>query len=148
MKSPRLLALALLAALAAASASLTGAAHGQTPATPAIDKAFEPFWKAGNAKDAERAADRMVKAGIDFDAAWAQLKKGRAYRKEKLGEFSWRYPGPGGVFPSYGVVEVPPCAHSGLSWSAWSPRPRPSLPGRSPRHAPELVVDDVHQPVG
>jgi hypothetical protein len=67
---------------------------------------FESYWKAGNAGDAARAAERLVKAGIDFDTAWAALKRGRPYKKERTGDISYRYPAPqGAVFDN--TVEIP-----------------------------------------
>ena len=90
-------------AVAILAAGIAGADQGS--ANSAIDKAFEAYWKAGSTKDAERAAERVVKSGVDFDTAWARLKQGRPYRKEKTGEFSWRYPGPGGVYDN--AIEIP-----------------------------------------
>ncbi len=81
----------------------------------AIDKAFEDYWKAGNASDAARAADRIINAGIDFDTALEKLKAGRPYKKERAGEFSWRYPGPERtVFEN--VIEVPADYDPGRKW--------------------------------
>src|SRR5262245_28493679 len=56
----------------------------------AIDKAFADLWKADDAKAAEKAADALVKAGVDFETAWARLKAGRTYGKERTGELSMR----------------------------------------------------------
>ena len=48
----------------------------------------------------------MVKSGVDFDATYARLKAGRAYNKEKTGEFPMRFPaGAGLLFDN--TVEVP-----------------------------------------
>jgi len=33
---------------------------------PAADKAFADFWKADNPRDAERAAERIVRTGVDL----------------------------------------------------------------------------------
>jgi hypothetical protein len=77
---------------------LCGVATVAGQSTTALDKGFDSFWKA--------AAQRLVQAGVDFDTAWARLKTGRSYGKEKTGEFSWRYSGPQGVaFDN--VIEVP-----------------------------------------
>jgi dienelactone hydrolase len=56
----------------------------------AVDKAFAEFWKADDAKGAEKAAETLVKAGVDFETAWARLKAGRTYSKERTGEWSVR----------------------------------------------------------
>jgi dienelactone hydrolase len=72
----------------------------------AADKAFADFWKAGDARGAERAAGRILASGADFDAIYARLKAGRTFGKEKTGEFSMRYPaGPGMLFDNR--IEVP-----------------------------------------
>jgi dienelactone hydrolase len=71
-----------------------------------VDKAFDAYWKADDAGSAAKAADRLIKDGIDFETAWAKLKAGRPYKKERTGEFSWRYSGPqGAVFDN--IIEVP-----------------------------------------
>jgi pimeloyl-ACP methyl ester carboxylesterase len=72
-----------------------------------VDKAFDAYWNADGEGSAAKAADRVIKAGIDFETAWTKLKAGRPYKKERTGDISWRYPGPqGAVFDN--VVEVPP----------------------------------------
>jgi poly(3-hydroxybutyrate) depolymerase len=60
----------------------------------ALDKAFEAYWNADDARAASKAADRILKAGVDFDAVWTRLKAGRPYKHEKTGELVWRYPAP------------------------------------------------------
>src|SRR5262245_53835211 len=57
---------------------------------PAVDKAFADFWKADDAKGAEKAAEALVKADVDFETAWARLKAGRSYGKQRTGERSMR----------------------------------------------------------
>jgi predicted esterase len=76
----------------------------QQPST--IDKAFADFWKAEDARGAERAAERIVKAGADFDAVYARLKWGRVYEKEKTGAFPMRFPAGAGVLFE-NTVEIP-----------------------------------------
>ena len=71
-----------------------------------LEKAFDAFWKADDARGAERAAQRVVKSGVDFGAAYARLKAGRVYAKEKTGEFLLRFPaGAGLLFEN--TIEVP-----------------------------------------
>ncbi|HYU78387.1 MAG TPA: hypothetical protein VEK56_05340 [Vicinamibacterales bacterium] len=72
----------------------------------AVDKLFDAYWKADSAAEAARAADRLIKAGVDFDAAWSKLKAGRSYKNERTGGFSWRYPASQGAVFDNGI-EVP-----------------------------------------
>jgi len=72
----------------------------------AVDKAFAEFWKADDVRGAERAAERVIKAGVDFDAAYARLRAGRPYGKEKTGEVPMRFPAAAGVLFE-NMVEVP-----------------------------------------
>ena len=72
----------------------------------AIDKAFADFWKADEAKNAEKAAESLIKAGVDFDTAWARLKAGRPYGKERTGELSMRATAGAGVLIE-NAIEIP-----------------------------------------
>jgi hypothetical protein len=47
-----------------------------------IDEAFRKFWDARNPQGASKAADRIAKAGVGFDAALPRLKAGRPYAKD------------------------------------------------------------------
>jgi hypothetical protein len=81
----------------------------------AIDKAFEAYWKADSPAGAARAGERLINAGIDFDTALARLRAGRPYKKERGGEFSWRYTGPERtVFNN--SIEVPPDYDPSRPW--------------------------------
>jgi hypothetical protein len=44
-----------------------------------VDEAFKQFWAASNPQEAAKAADDVVKSGVAFGEAYAQLKRGRAY---------------------------------------------------------------------
>jgi len=66
--------LALCVSCALAIVSATG--------SDSIDEAFRKFWDARNPQDASKAADRIAKSGIGFDAALARLKAGRPYAKD------------------------------------------------------------------
>jgi len=44
--------------------------------------AFTQFWAAHTSQDAAKAADAVLKSGVDFDAAMRQLKQGRTYSAE------------------------------------------------------------------
>jgi dienelactone hydrolase len=105
-----ILNLTAAALLLAAALTSSGAAQSR-PAEPA----FDAFWKAGNAGEAARAGERLIKSGVDFDTAWAQLRKGRPYKKEKTGEFAWRYPGPAGATFN-NVIEVPEDYDPARAW--------------------------------
>jgi hypothetical protein len=48
-----------------------------TPATS--ERAWRGFWEAKNPKDAERAAEAVLKTGLTFEQAVARLKQGRPY---------------------------------------------------------------------
>jgi dienelactone hydrolase len=67
---------------------------------------LDSYWKANDAGGAAKAAERLIKAGIDFDTAWHALTQGRPFKKERTGELSWRYPAPqGAVFDN--TIEIP-----------------------------------------
>jgi poly(3-hydroxybutyrate) depolymerase len=57
----------------------------QFAAAGAVDKDFRAFWDAGSPRDAAKAADRLTRDGVDFDAAWQRLKQGRAYGRAPTG---------------------------------------------------------------
>lgn len=86
------------------AAVLLAHAGAQTPA--ALDKLFAEFWKAEDARGAERAAEKIVKAVADFDTLYATLQTGREYGREKTGDFSMRHAaGAGALFDN--TIEVP-----------------------------------------
>ncbi len=76
MRSLRALVILSLTSVAVGSRA-SGPAHGAPES--AIDRAFARYWRASNPRDAERAADDVLKTGIDFDSAFARLKSGRPY---------------------------------------------------------------------
>ena len=92
----------LLAVLA--GSLLTGAVFAQTPAAP--DARFAKFFDAENPADAATATDELIATGIDFDAVYARLKKGRSYGDEKRGEYALRWKSKSGPFFN-NIVEVP-----------------------------------------
>jgi poly(3-hydroxybutyrate) depolymerase len=63
-----------VAALVVALVTLRAAAAGRS-----VDAAFAQFWSARTLQDAARAADAVVKSGVDFDAALQRLREGRGY---------------------------------------------------------------------
>ena len=52
---------------------------------------FTAFFDAENPQAALAQANKLIGANIDFDTAYARLKKGRTYGDEKKGEFALRW---------------------------------------------------------
>ena len=50
---------------------------------PQLDKAFDDYWRASSVKDAQKVADRLVRAAVPFETAWARLRAGRKYKSQK-----------------------------------------------------------------
>ena len=82
----------------------------------AIDKAFADFWRADDPRDAARAGERLVKAGVEFEAAYQRLKAGRSYAKAKTGEFPMRFPAAAGLLFD-NVIEVPVEYSADRAWA-------------------------------
>lgn len=101
----RPIAFAIVVALAG-----TLSAGGQAP-----EALFETFFTAENPADAAVAAQQIVAAGVDFDAAYARLKKGRFYGDEKRGEYSLRWKSKSGPFFN-NIVEVPSDYDPATKW--------------------------------
>ncbi len=81
----------------------------------ATERLFADFWKADDPRAAERAGERIVKAGVDFEAVLARLKAGRPFGKEKTGEFSMRFSaGAGALFDNR--IEIPEDYVPGKPW--------------------------------
>ncbi len=97
------------ALLLVAAATIT--AGGQV----AVDPLFEKFFAAENPGDATVAADLLVAAGVDFEAAYARLKQGRAYGDEKRGEYALRWKSKSGPFFN-NLVEVPSDYDPATKW--------------------------------
>lgn len=126
----RCLAVALVLA-----ASVTVLAQGQVPADPLFDK----FFAAESVADAAVLAEPLA-AAVDFDSAFARLKKGRGYGDEKRGEYALRWRSKSGPFFN-NIVDVPadydPATpiqlrvqlHGGVGRP--SPNPQPGQPART-----------------
>ena len=71
-----------------------------------VDARFEKFFAAESPADAAAVAAEIASAGVDFEAAYARLTKGRTYLDEKRGEYSLRWRSKSGPFFN-NVVEVP-----------------------------------------
>jgi hypothetical protein len=100
-----------IALIALASLSLTA----QSPAPPAIEKAFDDFWKAGGSNDAEKAAQRLLKTGVDFDTAWSRLRTGRRFAVQKGGRQVLRLAAVDGTVIE-NTVEIPPEYEPSTRW--------------------------------
>jgi hypothetical protein len=72
---------------------------------PQADALFDKFFAAESPADAA-AAGAQIAAAVDFDAAYARLKKGRTYLDEKRGEYSLRWRSKTGPFFN-NIVDVP-----------------------------------------
>lgn len=90
-----------LAVVLALAASASVLARGQSPA----EQLFEKFLAAENPTDAAVLADQVA-AAVEFDTAFARLKKGRFYGDEKRGEYALRWKSKSGPFFN-NIVEVP-----------------------------------------
>jgi len=73
-----LLAVAFSAALAAPGPRLQASRSGREAST-SIDTAFQKYWDAHNPSDAARAAQDVVRSGVQFSEAYERLKRGRTY---------------------------------------------------------------------
>jgi predicted esterase len=120
---------------------LCGVGIAAQKSTP-IDKAFEAYWKADEQKDAVKAADRLLVAGVDFDTAWARLRAGRPYKKEKTGAFSFRFSGPNGTLFE-NDIEVPEDYDPSRPWQV-----RVQLHGGVGREAPASIFGGGRDVVG
>ncbi len=115
-------------------AALVAAAAAQTP-SPA-DTLFDKFFSAESPADAA-AAGEQVAAAVDFDTAYARLKKGRAYLDEKRGEYPLRWKSRTGPFFN-NVVDVPADYDPAQKWrlrvqlhgGVGRPSPTAQAPGR------------------
>ncbi|MEO8677948.1 MAG: hypothetical protein ABI665_02805, partial [Vicinamibacterales bacterium] len=68
---------------------------------------FAAFFDAADPAAALAEADKLAARQIDFDTAYARLKKGRTYGDEKRGEYALRWKSKSGPFFN-NVVNVPP----------------------------------------
>jgi hypothetical protein len=96
MRLPRPVLLILLIAFAVPA---------QTPDTR-VDAAFQKFWSAESAGQAERFIDDIVKSGVTFEEAYLRLKAGRTYSAQKTGIVKSSYKAKDGVEYFY-ALNVP-----------------------------------------
>ena len=132
---------------------LAAAVAGQAPA---IDALFATFFAAEDRAAATTAAEAIVAAGVDFDAALDRLRKGRPYLDEKRGEYSLRWRSKSGPFFN-NVVEVPLDYDPSRQWplrvqlhggvgrpspNAVAPGRPPAPPGPPPARAPNRIAGE------
>ncbi len=91
-------------------AALIGALVARPSATATqpslVGSTWQAYWRADSSGDAAEQAEKLVKAGLDFEAAWTALKQGRPYTKAPVGERAMRGTSMAGVaFDNY--IEVP-----------------------------------------
>jgi predicted esterase len=123
---------AALAMVTLATLPSIGQERPGPPASQAVERAFADFWKADDPRDAARAGERLVKAGVDFDTALRRLKAGRPYGQQRTGEFTWRHPaGVGTMFEN--TIEIPADYDPSRSWPV-----RVQLHGGVNRPAPSV----------
>ncbi len=110
------------------------AAGAQAPAD--AEKLFEAFFAAEQPADAAVIGEAIAKT-VEFDTAFARLKKGRAYLDEKRGEYSLRWRSTSGPFFN-NVVDVPAAYDPARKWrlrvqlhgGVGRPSPNAQAPGR------------------
>src|SRR5579871_504064 len=83
MRSPRIAAALLVAAMCWTSGPLRGQAPAAGPA--ALDAAFAKFWDARSPADAARAVDGVLATHVSYDEALRRLRQGRTYAPQKTG---------------------------------------------------------------
>ena len=117
-----------LGLLALVAAVLAMPLAAQAPSTEGL---WQAFWQADSPREAAKEADKLIKAGVEFDAAWAQLKRGRSYGKAPTGERALRATAQGGMaFDNY--IDVPADYDPGRPWPV-----RVQLHGGVDRQDPE-----------
>jgi predicted esterase len=118
------------------------------------DEGFTRFFATADPVAAAKIAGELAKS-VDFDTAWAALKKGRAYAAGKTGVFDIRYPAGGGV-EFENTVDVPAAYDPSQPWmlrvqlhgGVGRPLPNAVPPGRAAQNpaqnriagAPQIYV--------
>src|SRR5688500_7850147 len=129
--------------------ALGAAATAQAPAT---DPLFDKFFAAESPADAA-AAGAEIAAAVDFEAAYARLKKGRTYLDEKRREYPLRWRSKTGPFFN-NVVDVPADYDPSRKWplrvqlhgGVGRPSPNAVPPGRqapAPGEKPERTPNRI-----
>ena len=116
---------------------------------PPADALFDRFYAAESPAEAAVVGEKIA-AAVDFDAAYARLKKGRIYLDEKRGEYSLRWRSKTGPFFN-NVVDVPADYDPSRKWplrvqlhgGIGRPSPNAVAPGRQ---APSLRATPSRPP--
>jgi dienelactone hydrolase len=106
----------------------------------ASDETFTPFFSAADPAAAAKIAGELARR-VDFDAAWAALKKGRAYGAAKTGVSDIRHPAGRGV-EFENTIDVPAAYDPARPWmlrvqlhgGVGRPLPNAVPPGRPPQN--------------
>jgi pimeloyl-ACP methyl ester carboxylesterase len=69
--------------LASVALAASAVVHAQSPSV--VDTPFQKFWDARSPGEASKLVDTVLKMGVTYDEALAQLKRGRAYSSQKSG---------------------------------------------------------------
>ena len=123
-----------------------------TQSTSPPDALFDKFFAAESAADAAVVGEQIA-AAVDFETAYARLKKGRSYLDEKRGEYSLRWRSKTGPFFN-NVVEVPADYDPSRKWplrvqlhggigrpspNAVPPGRQAAAPGEKPARTPNRI---------
>ncbi|MBI4885895.1 MAG: dienelactone hydrolase family protein [Acidobacteria bacterium] len=124
-----------LSAILLAAATLAGQSRGSAAD---VEAALAAFWAADDARAAERAGEKLVAAGADFDLTWQRLKAGRRYAPQPTGARPWPTHVNGTLLDN--IVEIPADYDPARRWplrvelhgGVGRPEPRPGMtPARS-----------------
>ena len=80
-----------------------------------IESLWLAFWRADSPKAAATEAEKLLKAGVAFDDAFARLKKGRTYSPVNPGPRAMRFTAPGGAAYD-NTVDVPAAYDPARRW--------------------------------
>lgn len=103
------------AALAVSAGAVLVAVARPAAQPPVSDAAWQAYWRAESPKAAASEAEKLMKAGVTFDDAWARLKKGRPYGSAPTGERPMRATAMTGVAYD-NLVEVPATYDPSRAW--------------------------------
>jgi dienelactone hydrolase len=113
-----------------------------------VEGVFKTFWDAATTAAAEKATHAIAESGIDFDTAYARLKAGRPYAKEKSGLIRLPTIVNGESFET--LLEIPAEYDPAKKWplrvQLHGGVGRPPQPGRQPQSAripgePQIYIE-------
>lgn len=82
---------------------------------PAVESAWQVYWRAESTRAATSAADKLVALDLSFDDTWSRLRRGRAYSNAKGGEKAMRATAQSGVAYD-NVLDVPASYDPARQW--------------------------------